>query len=258
MIFLKNSLIVAHRCGYHEAGKLENSIDALKYCNSKGYIDGVELDCILTKDKKLAVFHDVIINKGTKIESVSKLTFEELDNWYYEKNKTHLCTLDQMLSAISISKILFIEIKNSFIDDKKNKEIIKLVNEQVKRHKLKKTKIMCFSETVLNEYYNINNKEDLCLLVSKTSYLYNPKLAYNMYLNKKINVIAIHKSMLTKKRALNILRKHSLAIYTIKKEKEIENIKDILGDLFFKYKNKLIFITIMPKIVYNKINRKIE
>lgn len=258
MILLKKGLIVAHRCGYHEAGSHENSIAALKYCNSKGYIDGVELDCILTKDKKLAVFHDVIITKGTKIESVSKLTFEELDNWYYDKNKIHLSTLDQMLNTISISKTLFIEIKNSFVDDKKNKEIIKLVNQEIKKHKLKKTKVMCFSEVVLNEYYKINSKEDLCLLVSKSSYLYNPKLAYNMYFNKKINIVAIHKSMLTKNRAVKILKKHFLAVYTIKKEKEIKNIMEILDDLFYKYKNRLIFITTIPKIVYNNVNSKLE
>lgn len=255
---MKKCFIVAHRCGYAEAEKYENSIAALKYCNSKGYIDGIELDCILTKDDKVIVFHDIVIKNKAKIEGVSNLTYQELDDLYYKKNGVHLNTLDEMLKTMSLSKTLFIEIKNSFTDDKKNLEIIKLVNGIIKRHKLKKTKVMCFSEKVLNEYYKVNNKEDLCLLVSKSSYLYNPKLAYNMYLNRKINIIAIHKSMLTKKRASKILKKHSLAIYTIKKEKEIKNIINILDDLYFKYKNKLIFITTIPKIVYNKVNGKVE
>lgn len=257
MIVLKKSLIVAHRCGYKDAKELENSIAALKYCNSKEYIDGIELDCLLTEDKKIVVFHDSFVMIDDKVKNVSKLSFRELDDWYFEKNHSHLNTLEEMLKTVSISKILFIELKNGLLKDDTNTLLIDLVNKEIKKHKLKKTKILCFSERMLNDFYKVNKKESLCLLVSKSSYLYNAKLIYNMYFNKRIHIVAIHKSMVTKKRVKKILQNHSLAIYTIKNKKEMEKILNILGDVYEKYKDQFIIITNVPSVV-NKVLNKIN
>lgn len=248
---------MAHRCGYRDAQELENSIAALKYCNSKDYIDGIELDCLLTKDKKIVVFHDSFVLMDEKVKNVSKLSFQELDDWYYEKNHRHLNTLDEMLKTVSISKILFIELKNGVLKDDVDRELLELVHKELKKHKLKKTKILCFSEKMLNAYYKLNKKESLCLLVSKSSYLYNAKLIYNMYFNKKISTIAIHKSMVTKKRVKKLLQNHNVAIYTIKNKKEMEKILTILDEVYDKYKDKFIIITNVPSVVnlvLNKIN----
>ena len=248
---------MAHRCGYRDAQELENSIAALKYCNSKEYIDGIELDCLLTKDKKIVVFHDSFVMIGEKVKNVSKLSFQELDDWYYEKNHSHLNTLEEMLKAVSISKILFIELKNGLLKNDIDSVLLDHVNKELNRHKFKKTKILCFSEKMLNAFYKINKKESLCLLVSKSSYLYNAKLIYNMYLNKKINTIAIHKSMVTKKRIKKLLQNHYVAIYTIKNKKEMEKILTILDEVYYKYKDKFIIITNVPSVVnlaLNKIN----
>lgn len=255
MILLKKSLIIAHRCGYSEAKELENSIAALKYCNSKEYIDGVEIDCLLTKDHKIVVFHDSFVMVNEKVKNVSKLSFKELDDWYYHKNYSHLNTLEEMLKTIRISKILFIELKNGLLKNNTNTLFLELVNNEIKKHKLKKTKILCFSENMLHDFYKINKKEPLCLLVSKSSYLYNAKLVYNMYFNKKISIIAIHKSMVTKKRAKKILQHHSLAIYTIKNKKEIEKILDTLSEVYHQYQDRLIFITNVPSIVNKVVNK---
>ena len=246
---------MAHRCGYKDAKELENSIAALNYCNSKEYIDGIELDCLLTEDKKIVVFHDSFVRIDEKVKNVSKLSFRELDDWYYEKNHCHLNTLEEMLKAVRISKILFIELKNGLLKDDSNKVFIELVNKEIKKHKLKKTKILCFSERMLNDFHKVNKKESLCLLVSKSSYLYNAKLIYNMYLNKRIHTIAIHKSMVTKKRVKKLLQNHFLAIYTIKNKKEMEKIMNILGDLYGRYQDRFIFITNAPSIVNRVINK---
>lgn len=255
MILLRKSLIVAHRCGYKEAKELENSIAALTYCNSKEYIDGIEIDCLLTKDKKIVVFHDSFVMMNEKVKNVSKLSFQELDDWYYQKNHCHLPTLEEMLKTINISKTLFIELKNGLLNDDTNSLLIELVNKEIKKHKLKKTKILSFSERMLNEFYKVNPTESFCLLVSKSSYLYNAKLIYHMYLNKRIRIVALHKSMVTKKRANKLLQNHSLAIYTIKNKKEMEKIMDTLDDLYDKYQDKFIFITNVPVVVTKVLNK---
>lgn len=254
-MILKRCFIVAHRCGFQEAGQKENSIAALKYCNSKGYINGIEIDCLLTKDKKIVVIHDSFVMMNSKLESVSKLTFRELDDWYYHKNHIHLNTLGEMLKTISISKTLFIELKNGVLIDDVDRKLITLVKEEINKHRLKKTQILSFSGKMLNEYYKVNSRQSLCLLVSKSSYLYNAKLIYNMYFNKKIKTIAIHKSMLTKKRANKLLQNHSLAIYTIKNKKEMEKVVHILDDLYIKYNESIIIITDVPEIVNRVISK---
>lgn len=252
---MKRCFVVAHRCGYNEARKKENSIESLKYCNSKKYIDGIELDCQLTKDNKIVVFHDIYIKMNNRLISVDKLTFKELDSWYYIKNNIHLNTLEEMISKMSISKVMFVEIKSIF---KTNNKLIKMINDVIKKYKYKKTKIMCFQSDVLCNYYKINKKEELVLLVSKTSFLYNAKLKYHMYFDKKIKTVAIHKNMVKYSRCKKLLKNHFLAIYTIKNEREIDKIINSLGDILNYYKEKIIIITTIPEIVDRRVNRRLE
>ena len=48
---------IAHR-GLDKHNFKENSIEAFKYCFNSSYIDGVEMDVRLTRDKKVVISHD--------------------------------------------------------------------------------------------------------------------------------------------------------------------------------------------------------
>lgn len=60
----KKILIIAHR-GVTYSGFPENSIPGFKAVLEEGY-DGVEMDVRLTKDKELAVFHDIRLERLTE------------------------------------------------------------------------------------------------------------------------------------------------------------------------------------------------
>ena len=65
--------IIAHR-GIHDKYK-PNTKEALLQALNESYIDGIELDIRITKDKKIVIIHDPIINfisNGSGI--VKKLT----------------------------------------------------------------------------------------------------------------------------------------------------------------------------------------
>ena len=252
---MKKCMIIAHRCGYKEANSLENSIDALIYSNNKKYIDGIELDTSLTKDKILVVFHNSNIKINNKKINIKNLTFKQLDEWYLKKYQKHLNTLEEMIKKIKSSKNLFIEIKNVLplvgndIDETINK-----VNDLLEKYSFKSTKILCFREDVLNKFSLLNKNESLCLLIDKRSYLYDMKIIHNIYFNKKIEVVGIEKNILTYNKAKIILKRKYLSIFTINTLEELEKVLDTLKELFEKYKDKIIITTNIPKIVDKRIN----
>ena len=85
--------IIAHRGndGIHK----ENSLEAIINSLSKKYIDGVEIDVRLTKDKKLIINHDPFYN-GYYINNTNAIKLQKLG----------LNTLEEILSNVNNNKII--------------------------------------------------------------------------------------------------------------------------------------------------------
>lgn len=103
--------LISHR-GNDSHGFSENSKEAILSSLNKPYIDGVEFDVHLTKDNKLVLIHDSVIDFISNGKGLVKyMTLDELKNYKYGKSKEDICTLDELLSGIKSNKILLIELK---------------------------------------------------------------------------------------------------------------------------------------------------
>lgn len=103
--------LFAHR-GYHciSRGIPENSLSAFRAAVKKGY--GIELDVHLTRDRRLAVFHDDDLLRvcGSK-ESIEDLTYEELGRYRLSGTKEHIPLFTDVLSLVNGQVPLLIEMK---------------------------------------------------------------------------------------------------------------------------------------------------
>ena len=111
--------IIAHR-GNDESYK-ENSLKSIINCLNKEYIDGVEFDIRLTKDKRFILNHDPFYKnyfiKNTNSKKLIKLGLD---------------TLDDVLNMINNNKILLIEVK----EENNIKKTAKHLNRILKRYNL--------------------------------------------------------------------------------------------------------------------------
>lgn len=127
--------IIAHRGndGIHK----ENSLEAIINSLNKKYIDGVELDVRLTKDKKLIVNHDPFYS-GYYINNTNAVKLQKLG----------LNTLDEILTNVNNNKIIMIEVK---VDDKKIKQVTKVLIKTLNKYKLNYY-ICSFNYNFLNNF----------------------------------------------------------------------------------------------------------
>ena len=104
--------IIAHR-GNVDKRYVENSLEAILYSLSLDYIDGVELDVRLTKDKKVVVFHNSFFDPiDGRFMFLRNHTYRYLKKFTIGKDpSTHLVTLKKVLKKIKSSKKIFIELK---------------------------------------------------------------------------------------------------------------------------------------------------
>ncbi len=106
--------IIAHRGGYESNYKPNTKECLLDALDNKNII-GVEIDVRLTKDKKIVIIHDSLINfvsNGSGI--VKKMTLKKLKKYNFgsEKYPSKIVTLDEFLKCVDSDKIILIEIKD--------------------------------------------------------------------------------------------------------------------------------------------------
>ena len=160
--------IISHRGNgnYYKGNTKEALLKALEY----DYIDGIEFDVRMTKDKKIVIIHDPIIDfvsDGTGI--VKYMDYNELLKYNFGNNEHYskICLLDELLNSINNNKIIMIEIKG-ILDD--YKDVVDSVYNIIKKYKLniyiisfnyelllylKKYKIKC---GLLTMYFINNNR----------------------------------------------------------------------------------------------------
>ncbi len=106
-----NHALFAHR-GYHNKEKLipENSMAAFRAAVAKGY--GIELDIHITKDGKLAVFHDDTLERMCREPgSVEDYTMEELRRFHLLNTTERIPELREVLDYVDGRVPLLIELK---------------------------------------------------------------------------------------------------------------------------------------------------
>lgn len=109
--------LIAHR-GNDGHGLVGNSKSALLTSMEKDYVAGIELDVRLTKDKKVVVFHNFLIDDPThRIRKVSSLTWKEIQTYRIGKGASErVPLLESVLAHITSNKKILIEIKEESSD----------------------------------------------------------------------------------------------------------------------------------------------
>lgn len=124
-----NDILIGHRgCRYIKTKSIpENSLSAVRYSIEHGS-DGVELDCQLTKDGEIIVFHDTLamqrvcygIDKmeGKNNLGIGQLTLEEVKKYYRyiddESGKEQIPTLEEYINfvfSLDPKQVIMIEVK---------------------------------------------------------------------------------------------------------------------------------------------------
>ena len=151
--------LISHR-GLDNHEFSENSLKAILNVLDKDYIDGVEIDVRITKDKEIILIHDPIIDLVSDgVGIVKYMTLKDLQKYKYGKSKESITTLDQVLS-IDTNKIILIELKEL------GNDYINLVDETIKiinKYNLN-TYISSFNYNLLN-YIKSTYKNIKCGLI---------------------------------------------------------------------------------------------
>jgi glycerophosphoryl diester phosphodiesterase len=108
--------IIAHRGASHDAP--ENTVAALKLAWKQG-ADASEFDCMLTKDGKIVVIHDLDTKRTAGVDrlvfdqTLAELRMLDAGKWKSpEYVHEKIPTLKEMLDVVPAGKRLFIEIKS--------------------------------------------------------------------------------------------------------------------------------------------------
>ena len=168
--------IISHRGNgnIYQSNTKEALLESLKY----NYVDGIEFDVRLTKDKKIVIIHDAIIDfvsDGTGI--VKYMNYKELLKYNFGNKKYYskICLLEDLLKNIKTNKIIMIEIKdltNNYED------IIDNIYNILKKYKLN-VYIISFNYKLLNYVKKYNLKCGLLIMY----FINNDKLYNNLDFN---------------------------------------------------------------------------
>ena len=203
--------IISHRAndGIHK----ENSLEAILNSLNTKYVDGIEIDVRLTKDKKLIITHD-IFSKGYYINHTNAKKLQ----------KQGLNTLEEVLQNIHIDKIIMIEVKV----EKNIKQTAKTLLNTISKYNLNYY-ICSFNYDFLN-YLKTKTNYKLGLIISlkintkhlnnnfsfnSINYLYNKKIpqkeTFMWTINNKKELTKINKN-------INIITDNAKEIYKAIKE----------------------------------------
>ncbi len=118
---------IAHRGNDNHEFK-ENTKEALLWCLKQDYIDGVELDIRLTKDKKFIIYHNSsIVELGFNRKFIASETLEDLQkiNFGTKDKPYYLSSLTEFLDSVESNKIILLDIKKEFGDYHDEVDVLK-------------------------------------------------------------------------------------------------------------------------------------
>lgn len=160
-------MFIAHR-GNDSHQYRENSEDAILWSLNQSYIDGIECDLRLTKDNKIIVLHNMLIDfisDGSGF--VHRKTLDELltYSFVYCGRKDHVTVLSHLLSKIHSSKILLLEIKEERFHDE---QWIKSLSPILKKYKSLSIYLCSFNYELLKKLKSIYTSVPMGLIVGYT------------------------------------------------------------------------------------------
>ena len=203
--------IIAHR-GNNNHEFRENTLEAVIDSINKDYIDGVEIDIRLTKDKKLVVIHDYLINEVSDgIGAVKDMTLKQLYEYNFgtEEHPARITTLEEILKNVTNGKKIMIEIKEE------SSNFIPIVEELIrvlKRYPNRNVAIISFNYSICR-YLKKNFKYKVGLLIGIKM---NTNKFYNNFNFNSINYRHIRRI---------IFRFKKNYVWTINTEKQFNKIK---------------------------------
>lgn len=150
-------MLVAHR-GKVDSINKENTIEAFKAAiNDKKY-GGFELDIRETKDKKIVVVHDFVVDN----KLIKRVNYKELEPY-------NIPLLESVLK-LDTEKIIMIEIKDPNMD-------IEALRKLLEKYQDKKIYLMSFYNNVIKEFLKLSHTCKCGIL----NYGFNHEYSYNEY-----------------------------------------------------------------------------
>ena len=194
--------IISHR-GNNISVYKGNTKEAILAALDIDYIDGVEFDVRITKDKKIVVIHDPIINlvsNGSGI--VKKIKYKKLLKYNFgtKEYPSKICLLEELLNSIKTKKIILIEIKE---ETNNYQDIVDIVYQIIAKYNLN-IYIASFNYNLIKYF---STKYNNCGLI--IGYHLNTKKLYNHF---DFNIVSYNYR--------NIISKKETFIFTINEYKE--------------------------------------
>ena len=150
-------MLIAHR-GKVDSINKENTIEAFKAAiNDKKY-GGFELDIRETKDKKIVVVHDFVVDN----KLIKRVNYKELE--------TYNIPLLESVLKLDTEKIIMIEIKDPNMD-------IEALRKLLEKYQDKKIYLMSFYNNVIKEFLKLSHTCKCGIL----NYGFNHEYSYNEY-----------------------------------------------------------------------------
>lgn len=203
--------LIAHR-GKTSKKDIPNSLFSFQNALSKSYVYGIECDVRLTKDKKVVVLHDPIIDFVSDGSGIVKyMTLEEIKEYHFDGG---LLTLDELLENIHSDKLIFIELKG----EENNTDLVDMVNQILLRFQNLNIVVISFYYSLLKYIKKINREVKTGLLIG---YFFNEHHIYNHF---NYNLFSIH--------YLNeIFINKQIGYFTINQKKQLKEILNKRDDV---------------------------
>lgn len=227
--FLINKLI-AHRGIFDNKIVPENSIEAFKKAIRKGYI--IELDVHLTKDKKIVVFHDDLLDRMTnKKGKIKDYKLDELKDIKLLNTNYGIPTLSEVLKLVKGKVPLLIEMKY----DNKSFELPRLLLKELSNYK-GEVAIQSFDPFLVSYFRFHKNNYLRGLLIDRKIASHILFLKFGILISKP-SFLSVQKSLYNNKEINKYKNKKNIISWTMKSKEDIDKYKDKYDNLIVNVSN---------------------
>lgn len=221
--FLINKLI-AHRGIFDNKIVPENSIEAFKKAIRKDYI--IELDVHLTKDKKIVVFHDDLLDRMTnKKGKIKDYKLDELKDIKLLNTNYGIPTLSEVLKLVKGKVPLLIEMKY----DNKSFELPRLLLKELSNYN-GEVAIQSFDPFLVSYFRFHKNNYLRGLLIDRKIASHILFLKFGILISKP-SFLSVQKSLYNNKEINKYKNKKNIISWTMKSKEDIDKYKDKYDNL---------------------------
>lgn len=166
-------MLIAHRANNNH-NYLENTKEAVIECLKQDYIDGVEIDIRVTKDKEFVLIHNILIDRVSNGSGfVKNKTLKELKSYIFGNNQK-ISTLEEILKIMN-NKLLLIEIKD---EGNNYKQFIDIFYKKIKKYLHLNIIVCSFNYALLKKLKTIHKSIKCALIINS---FFNKDKIYNHF-----------------------------------------------------------------------------